>query len=912
MGHATLANIPIFLPITEVKHTGNNGKTSSNNSNGTSFTDILQKTVKAKSNGKTDSPSQNVSLPVNLSELSLLTTETADDSPSQNSIKMIQLPKGSARIDEEGNLRISIEAIWKQIQKMKQDGEVTGEENAIIAALLSGEELTGELVNGSDLKKVNESHSDLSVFADEKKVPSNALIHTKIIEFMDEKAIGHSQGDGGKKNLSIQENASKIIDTGKVEAQEAKHAQLLELIKNIDPNKLDQISSLATEDSNSKIDAASLRELLSQLQQTAQSNNHSREGEEQTESDTKNVTSGKNNIQHVFHLLERLSEEGKLSADLKTESNQSNINVSDSKADKQEISFNAKSAERNETIKNLFDTIQAKSSDTTGSINKDDKLFAQNLSIDLSTSKSNGKQSLAEGKSEETGNKEIHIAKTDIVSDKKSLETETGKADPQVFQSARDLKNTLTTEQKQSGKNEKVIVLEGKAESQKSQTNSMKDSPDKVENNSTNSKSISSFLPEGKSELKKVEGEKIQGEMKNDPRSFLRSEIKSDERPSFQPSVKTNEANPEPKTEKTVEGKNEAKMFLVSTGEKGGENKFALMIDPEDIAKQDVNKNQLPLIFTQTKNTLDKGDLAEQQSIRDMMKSLGLMDLKLKEIGETEKGDNENNNEFSDKLTGKKEQKHLFNNKSEIANFTSSSERTEENTQRQMRANLDQTMLENMNDSKVLESASRPAVEQQTAPPSQQNTMSEAPSGVHTNDSNPVTRAEAINEPQASMSKSYAEQIQKYQDAASQQIVRAVHGAIGSGRSHVTFRLVPESLGNITVQLKMNNGVLNAHITAQNEQTRVMLEKGMATLRSAFDEQGIRVERLSIVKETTDSRPQNDAGKEDRSSNRSGGKSGADNGSRFGQESGRNGGSRRHAQDFPYWRSQTNSMDYFL
>ena len=104
----------------------------------------------------------------------------------------------------------------------------------------------------------------------------------------------------------------------------------------------------------------------------------------------------------------------------------------------------------------------------------------------------------------------------------------------------------------------------------------------------------------------------------------------------------------------------------------------------------------------------------------------------------------------------------------------------------------------------------------------------------------------------------FQDRVDKVQEAANQQIVRGVKGAISADRSDVTIRLTPQSLGRVSVQLMMENGSLTANLTAQKEATQAMLEKNIHLLRAALDDNNIKVERINIIREPQDARQQSD------------------------------------------------------
>lgn len=95
---------------------------------------------------------------------------------------------------------------------------------------------------------------------------------------------------------------------------------------------------------------------------------------------------------------------------------------------------------------------------------------------------------------------------------------------------------------------------------------------------------------------------------------------------------------------------------------------------------------------------------------------------------------------------------------------------------------------------------------------------------------------------------------QAYQDAAAQQIVKGVQSSLGSERSHISIHLQPESLGKVDIQLKMENGMMTAHIVAEKESTQAMLEKNATVLKTALEEKNIQIDKLHIGKDASEYR----------------------------------------------------------
>ena len=162
--------------------------------------------------------------------------------------------------------------------------------------------------------------------------------------------------------------------------------------------------------------------------------------------------------------------------------------------------------------------------------------------------------------------------------------------------------------------------------------------------------------------------------------------------------------------------------------------------------------------------------------------------------------------------------------------------------------------------------------------------------------------------PQATMMQQYMEKIAEVQEASAKQIVKGVQGAIGSERSHVTLRMVPESLGQIHIRITMENGQLSAQLNAEKDSTRAMMQQGLNSLRAAFDEQGLKVDRLVVNKEQFDTKQ--DYGKNEDSQDRA-----AKNRSEYGNRQNQQGNNRNGNQTknkFALWSDRMTTSDYFV
>jgi flagellar hook-length control protein FliK len=154
-----------------------------------------------------------------------------------------------------------------------------------------------------------------------------------------------------------------------------------------------------------------------------------------------------------------------------------------------------------------------------------------------------------------------------------------------------------------------------------------------------------------------------------------------------------------------------------------------------------------------------------------------------------------------------------------------------------------------------------------------------------------------------SSAQDYVDKIAKLQASVSQQMVHSVKGSLGSERSFISLRLDPQSLGSVAIHLKMENGKLSVQLMAQKESTRLLLEKSIASLKSAFDESGIKAERIVVSRESAEVK-QAENGKNEHP--------------RFGRSKGEQANlshqenQKRRQRQGNDWKERLSAQDYFL
>lgn len=77
-------------------------------------------------------------------------------------------------------------------------------------------------------------------------------------------------------------------------------------------------------------------------------------------------------------------------------------------------------------------------------------------------------------------------------------------------------------------------------------------------------------------------------------------------------------------------------------------------------------------------------------------------------------------------------------------------------------------------------------------------------------------------------------------------VVRGLTAMINQRGGTMTMRLDPPDLGQMRVQMTLARGTVSASFFTQTNQARALLEKNMAALRVALENQGLTVERLNV------------------------------------------------------------------
>jgi len=93
--------------------------------------------------------------------------------------------------------------------------------------------------------------------------------------------------------------------------------------------------------------------------------------------------------------------------------------------------------------------------------------------------------------------------------------------------------------------------------------------------------------------------------------------------------------------------------------------------------------------------------------------------------------------------------------------------------------------------------------------------------------------------------------VQQFADQMGKYLVKQFQLTQGNGISEAKLTLTPQHLGQVDIRIVMNNGVLTAQFIADNPAAKEMLENQMAQLRTSLNGQGLQVERLEVVQQSS-------------------------------------------------------------
>ena len=81
------------------------------------------------------------------------------------------------------------------------------------------------------------------------------------------------------------------------------------------------------------------------------------------------------------------------------------------------------------------------------------------------------------------------------------------------------------------------------------------------------------------------------------------------------------------------------------------------------------------------------------------------------------------------------------------------------------------------------------------------------------------------------------------------QMVQAIQLQTRQGGGEATLTLQPEYLGDVTIALRVEQGVVTAHVSAATSEVRAWLTANEAVLREGLRDQGLTLERLVVSDE---------------------------------------------------------------
>jgi flagellar hook-length control protein FliK len=98
------------------------------------------------------------------------------------------------------------------------------------------------------------------------------------------------------------------------------------------------------------------------------------------------------------------------------------------------------------------------------------------------------------------------------------------------------------------------------------------------------------------------------------------------------------------------------------------------------------------------------------------------------------------------------------------------------------------------------------------------------------------------------LSFAFDQNLQRLQDAQAviKQISKHVGTQEGMRTNEISMKLEPEYLGNVRINVKIQNEVVNAQIIVDNENVKEMLDANMTALRSSMMDSQIKVDKVDV------------------------------------------------------------------
>lgn len=98
-------------------------------------------------------------------------------------------------------------------------------------------------------------------------------------------------------------------------------------------------------------------------------------------------------------------------------------------------------------------------------------------------------------------------------------------------------------------------------------------------------------------------------------------------------------------------------------------------------------------------------------------------------------------------------------------------------------------------------------------------------------------------------------------------ILDEIKVSVGPETTSLEIQLEPESLGKVSIEVSSKSGILTAHIAAENEIAKEVIESQLSTLKETLESQGLKVDEIEVMVaskgfEQSFEKEQNGSGKE--------------------------------------------------
>jgi flagellar hook-length control protein FliK len=103
----------------------------------------------------------------------------------------------------------------------------------------------------------------------------------------------------------------------------------------------------------------------------------------------------------------------------------------------------------------------------------------------------------------------------------------------------------------------------------------------------------------------------------------------------------------------------------------------------------------------------------------------------------------------------------------------------------------------------------------------------------------------------ANVSSSPQVPVQQFAEQMGKFLVKQFNLTQGHGTAEAKISLHPEHLGQVDIKIMIQNGMLTAQFVTENGAARDMLENQMSQLRTALQAQGLQVDKMEVVQQST-------------------------------------------------------------